>query len=84
MGDAALPRGVRAARVVTLGAAVALPRLPFHDHLGRHQQSDRRWFYGVFIQSGRIVDTGAHRLKTALHEIVTRLRPGVRLTASRT
>jgi sulfite reductase beta subunit-like hemoprotein len=65
----------------TLAPPVPLPRLPFHDHLGRHRQSDRRWFYGVFIQSGRIADTGAHRLKTALHEIVTRLRPGVRLTA---
>jgi sulfite reductase beta subunit-like hemoprotein len=65
----------------TLGPAVALPPLPFHDHLGRHRQRDGRWFYGVFIQSGRIVDTGAHRLKTAVHEIVSRLRPGVSLTA---
>ena len=64
----------------TLGPPVALPPLPFHDHLGRHRQSDGRWFYGVFIQSGRIVDTGRHELKTALHEIVTRLRPGIRLT----
>jgi sulfite reductase beta subunit-like hemoprotein len=64
----------------TLGPAVALPPLPFHDHLGRHRQSDGRWFYGVFIQSGRIVDTGRHQLKTALHEIVSRLRPGIRLT----
>src|SRR5215210_4040599 len=64
----------------TLGPAVALPPLPFHDHLGRHRQRDGRWFYGVFVQSGRIVDTGDHRLKTALHEIVTRLRPGIRLT----
>ena len=65
----------------TLAPAVELPPLPFHDHLGRHRQSDGRWFYGVFVQSGRIVDSGDHRLKTALHEIVTRLRPGVRLTA---
>jgi sulfite reductase (ferredoxin) len=65
----------------TLAPAVALPSLPFHDHLGRHRQHDGRWFYGVFIQSGRIVDMGEHRLKTALHEIVTRLRPGIRLTA---
>ena len=65
----------------TLAPPVALPPLPFHDHLGRHRQGDGRWFYGVFIQSGRIVDSGSHRLKTALHEIVTRLRPGIRLTA---
>jgi len=65
----------------TLAPPVPLPSLPFHDHLGRHRQADGRWFYGVFIQSGRIVDSGTHRLKTALHEIVTRLRPGIRLTA---
>jgi sulfite reductase (ferredoxin) len=99
-----------------LGPGVALPPLPFHDHLGRHRQPDGRFFYGVFIQSGRIVDEqaapdthalsssraqrgiqaavpdrrgrsltsfGMRRvgLKSALHEIVTRFRPGVRLTA---
>jgi sulfite reductase (ferredoxin) len=61
---------------------VALPRLPFHDHLGRHRQADGRWFYGLFVQSGRVVDTGSHRLKTALRSIVERFRPGVRLTAN--
>ena len=63
-----------------LAPAVALPPMPYHDHLGRHRQPDGRWFYGVFVQSGRITDTGAHRLKSALHRIVTLLRPGVRLT----
>jgi sulfite reductase (ferredoxin) len=64
----------------TLGPAVGLPTLPFHDHLGRHRQSDGRWFYGVFIQSGRIADNAGHALRTALREIVTHLRPGIRLT----
>ncbi|HEX6104820.1 MAG TPA: NADPH-dependent assimilatory sulfite reductase hemoprotein subunit [Gemmatimonadales bacterium] len=64
-----------------LGDPVPLPPLPFHDHLGRHRQADGRWFYGVFIQSGRIADTAGARLKTALREIVARLRPGVHLTA---
>ncbi|HEX4812514.1 MAG TPA: NADPH-dependent assimilatory sulfite reductase hemoprotein subunit [Nonomuraea sp.] len=59
---------------------VALPSLPYHDHLGRHRQPDGRWFYGVFVQSGRITDAPGHRLKTALHAIVASLRPGVRLT----
>jgi sulfite reductase beta subunit-like hemoprotein len=63
-----------------LTPAVPLPSLPFHDHLGRHRQPDGRWFYGVFIQSGRIVDTPGHALKTALHDIIARFRPGVRLT----
>jgi sulfite reductase (ferredoxin) len=63
-----------------LAPAVDLPSLPYHDHLGRHRQPDGRWFYGVFVQSGRITDTAGQRLKTALHDIVARLRPGVRLT----
>jgi sulfite reductase beta subunit-like hemoprotein len=63
-----------------LAAAVELPALPYHDHLGRHRQPDGRWFYGVFVQSGRITDTGGPRLRTALHRIVSRLRPGLRLT----
>ena len=64
----------------TLAPAVALPALPFHDHLGRHRQPDGRWFYGVFVQSGRIVDTEGHALKRALHAIVERLSPGIHFT----
>ncbi|HEX6617739.1 MAG TPA: NADPH-dependent assimilatory sulfite reductase hemoprotein subunit, partial [Gemmatimonadales bacterium] len=63
-----------------LGPALELPPLPFHDHLGRHRQHDGRWFYGIFIQSGRIADVHGHALRTALREIVTRLAPGLRLT----
>jgi sulfite reductase (ferredoxin) len=66
----------RARASFELGPAVALPPLPFHDHLGRHRQPDGRFFYGVFIQSGRIVAN----VKSALHQIITQYRPGVRLT----
>ncbi len=60
---------------------VPLATLPFHDHLGRHRQPDGRFFYGIFVQSGRIADSPANSLKTALREIVTLCRPGIRLTA---
>jgi sulfite reductase beta subunit-like hemoprotein len=63
-----------------LAPAAELPSLPFHDHLGRHRQPDGRWFYGVFVQSGRIVNTPGHALKTALREIITNLSPGIHLT----
>ncbi len=56
--------------------AVILPPIPFHDHLGRHRQPDGWFFYGVFIQSGRVEG----KVKAALHEIITRYRPGIRLT----
>lgn len=54
-----------------------------HDHLGWHAQGDGWWFHGVFVENGRIRDTPDLRLRTALREIVTRVRPdiGVRLTS---
>jgi sulfite reductase (ferredoxin) len=57
-----------------------LPRPTYHDHLGRQRQDDGRWFYGVFVQSGRIQNTAAAPLKTALREIVARHRPGLVFT----
>jgi len=63
-----------------LADPVALPRLPYRDHLGRHPQGDGRWLYGIYIASGRIADTANHKLRTALRDIVTLFRPGIRLT----
>ncbi len=50
------------------------------DHLGCHAQDRDRWFYGVFMENGRIADTGTRRLKTALREVVKRFSPGITLT----
>jgi sulfite reductase (ferredoxin) len=54
-----------------------------HDHLGWHEQGHGSWFHGVYVENGRIRDTSDVRLRTALREIVTRVRPeiGVRLTS---
>jgi sulfite reductase beta subunit-like hemoprotein len=57
-----------------------LDAITYHDHLGPARQGDGRWCYGVFIQSGRIADTGTLRLRSALRAIVTRLEPGLSLT----
>lgn len=50
------------------------------DYLGVHPQGNGRFFAGVFVQSGRIIDGDTMRIRSAFREIVTRLRPGVRLT----
>jgi sulfite reductase (ferredoxin) len=42
------------------------------DHLGWHDQGNGKLFLGVPVASGRIADTAAARLRTALREIVTR------------
>jgi sulfite reductase (ferredoxin) len=52
----------------------------FNDGMGWHEQGDGRWFYGLNIENGRIKDEGSMRLKAALREICTRLRPPLRLT----
>lgn len=52
-----------------------------NDHLGWDQQGDGRWFYGLNIENGRILDNDSMQLKSALRELCTRLEPGIRLTA---
>jgi sulfite reductase (ferredoxin) len=42
------------------------------DHLGWHEQGDGRLYLGVPVASGRIVDDGEVRLRTALREVVAR------------
>lgn len=53
----------------------------FNDHMGWDEQGDGKWFYGLNIENGRIKDTAEMQLKTAIREICTTLKPGVRLTA---
>jgi sulfite reductase beta subunit-like hemoprotein len=55
------------------------PSVP-NDFLGVHDQGDGRAFYGLFVQSGRIVDSGVDHVRSAIREIVETLEPGVRLT----
>ncbi len=52
----------------------------FNDGMGWHEQGDGRWFYGLNIENGRIKDTETMRLKSALREICTTMRPPLRLT----
>ncbi|NLX13079.1 MAG: NADPH-dependent assimilatory sulfite reductase hemoprotein subunit [Phycisphaerales bacterium] len=50
------------------------------DHLGKHEQGNDRYFYGVYIPNGRIIDHESCRFKTALRLAVESLRPEVILT----
>lgn len=43
------------------------------DWLGRHEQGDGRFFYGVFVPNGRIIDGETIRMKTAFRTIVQTL-----------
>jgi len=53
----------------------------FDDHLGWHEQGDGRWFYGLNVENGRVKDEGEFRLKSALYEICTTIKPNLRITS---
>lgn len=52
----------------------------FHDHLGKHHQHNGHYFYGVFVENGRIIDRDGLPLRSVLRDVVQRYRPGVVLT----
>jgi sulfite reductase (ferredoxin) len=64
-----------------LGQSRALAWQPVDDHLGWHRQGDGHLYYGLYVENGRIKDEDGVGLRSALHELVSRLRPVLRLTA---
>jgi sulfite reductase (ferredoxin) len=57
-----------------------MPPMQVDDHLGWQQRVDGLWFYGLFVQNGRIKDEGAQRLRSGLRHIITQFRPMLHLT----
>ena len=49
-----------------------MPDLQVPDHLGWHEQGNDRLYLGVPVASGRIVDAGHARLRSALRAVVAR------------
>ncbi|WP_425395330.1 NADPH-dependent assimilatory sulfite reductase hemoprotein subunit [Aeoliella sp.] len=52
----------------------------YNDSLGWHEQGDGRYFYGLFVENGRVKDTDDIQLMSALREICTTMAPTIRLT----
>ncbi len=52
------------------------------DLHGWNAQGDGRFFYGLHVETGRIKDDGARRLRTGIREIVERFRCPLRITAN--
>jgi len=57
-----------------------MPELGVDDHLGWHQQVDGRWFYGIYVENGRVSDVGDKRIRSALRALVQDYEPGVIIT----
>ncbi len=49
-------------------------------HLGWHSQKDGKSFLGISIENGRIKNEGDLQVKTALHQIITKFKPDIRIT----
>jgi len=54
--------------------------MKLQDFLGKYEQGDGRYFYGVFVENGRIKDEGDEKTMTAFREIARDIQPTVVLT----
>src|ERR1044071_2704706 len=52
------------------------------DLLGWHQQTNGKYFLGLFVENGRIRDFEGFQLKTGLRRVIEQFQPEARLTAS--
>lgn len=59
------------------------PMGPFHvpDHLGWHEQGDGKWWLGVPVSSGRIIDRNEEKIRTGLRDVIKKYQMDLRLTA---
>ena len=57
-----------------------MPDLQADDHLGWQQQTDGNWFYGIYVENGRLRDNGDQRPRSAVRALVQRYQPGVYIT----
>ncbi|WP_164920675.1 sulfite reductase, ferredoxin dependent [Thermosynechococcus vestitus] len=57
-----------------------LPPWRYQDFLGWHPQGDGKFFYGLSIANGRILDQGNFKLKSALKKIVEDFHLPLRVT----
>ena len=58
-----------------------IPEVSNQDWMGKHAQGDGKFFYGVFVENGRIKDTETCKLRTAFLKIVTQIGCPSTLTA---
>ena len=50
-----------------------LPTVGIEDWLGAHKQDDENWFYGVFVENGRIIDNDRTKCRSAFRKIFKEL-----------
>jgi sulfite reductase beta subunit-like hemoprotein len=58
-----------------------IPPVKIEDWMGKHEQGDGKFFYGVFVENGRIKDDGDLKIRTAFLKIAKELNCPMTLTA---
>ena len=59
----------------------SMPKVSNQDWLGAHRQNDKLWFYGLFVENGRIKDDEQKQMRTAIRRIVVDTNCDITLTA---
>ncbi len=64
-----------------MDAPKAMPKFDVEDHMGWHEQGDGKWFLGVPVSSGRIVDREGEAIRTGLRAVILEYGMNITLTA---
>lgn len=64
-----------------MDAPRAMKKFDVEDHIGWHEQLDGKWFLGVPISSGRIVDREGEAIRTGLRAVILEYGMNIALTA---
>lgn len=58
-----------------------IPAVKINDSMGQQAQGDGKFFYGVFVENGRIKDSDTMKLRSALRTLASELDGPITLTA---
>ncbi|MCC7260136.1 MAG: NADPH-dependent assimilatory sulfite reductase hemoprotein subunit [Alphaproteobacteria bacterium] len=58
-----------------------MPSFKIVNHMGWHEQGDGKWYLGVPISSGRILDRGDEKIRTGLRDVISHYQMPLVLTA---
>jgi len=80
-GDAWIKQTLEGYLLQSMDAPKPMKSYAVEDHVGWHSQGDGKWFLGLPISSGRIMDRDKEATRSGLREIIVEYGMDVRLTA---
>lgn len=80
-GGAWMKQALEGYLLQSMEAPKPMKKYAVEDHIGWHAQGDGKWFVGLPISSGRIMDRDKEAIRTGLREIIVEYGMDLRLTA---